>query len=138
MIDVYKGPALVPFIHLDLTDYNLMSEFGGALAEGDLNGDQIPDLLIAAPKAFSNQRGGFIAFLGPSLMWPMEPKGLNPAKLDRLGTSMGSADFDQDGYGDVAVGAPGADAGGLHAAGQVHLSKGPLLQYIPTPGKIAA
>ncbi|MBO2449339.1 FG-GAP repeat protein [Actinomadura barringtoniae] len=98
----------------------------------DFNGDGYRDLAIGSPSAtVAGRRGaGLVSVLYGSR------KGLNGARKkvisqatagvpgapeagDHFGSSLASADFDRDGYADLAIGAPEEDAGGKTNAGGV-------------------
>lgn len=87
------------------------------LAPGDLNGDGRPDGLLAHPEADIEAVNG-----GAVYVYAGEPTGLNPApaqvlsgsdRRDEFGRAVITADFNQDGLTDLAIGAPGTDAAGV-------------------------
>jgi len=101
---------------------------------GDVNGDGIDDFIIGAPQANSGQ-GGALIFNGPvegvRTMSSFD-SWVFPAGIELLGTAVaGVGDTNGDGYGDVAVGAPGESTNG-DGAGMVYLLQGPLDDYIST------
>ncbi|MGH3389708.1 MAG: FG-GAP-like repeat-containing protein [Actinomadura sp.] len=98
----------------------------------DFNGDGYRDLAIGSPygKVGTKTSAGFVSVIYGS------SSGLNTAKkkvftqdsagvpgaaeaYDHFGNSLASADFDGDGYGDLAIGAPDEDTGGGSNAGLV-------------------
>ena len=89
--------------------------FGSALAAGDFNGDGFSDLAIGAPdnNAFGTNAGLIVVINGSST-------GLNTATArqlpffgevqERVGAVLTWADFDGDGFADLAIGDPDEDA----------------------------
>lgn len=96
--------------------------FGQTLAAGDVNGDGHPDLLMgsATTDGSAIDSGEAYVMLGPitpdstpvivSSVADITIPGTNIA--DYLAISAAIADFDNDGYDDIAVGADGAGTGG--------------------------
>ena len=121
------------------------ARLGAAVAPaGDINGDGFDDVVIGAPNHTGvtgrEQRGAAYVFLGGPMGLPERPdwqtRGLQPGA--HLGTAVaGATDLNDDGFADVAVGAPdysntGGRSGvvrlwyggpdGLHATSDVDLS----------------
>lgn len=89
--------------------------FGAALAVLDFNRDGIGDLAVAAPGK-ANDAGGVYLFRGTpwALMRPAGFLGLAGARPgDGFGRALAAGDFNRDGFGDLAVGAPARDGGAV-------------------------
>ncbi|MCS7039249.1 MAG: FG-GAP-like repeat-containing protein, partial [Caldilineales bacterium] len=89
--------------------------FGAALAVLDFNRDGIGDLVVAAPGK-TNGSGGVYLFRGTpwSLMRSagfLSLAGARPG--DGFGRAVAAGDFNRDGFGDLAVAAPGRDGGAV-------------------------
>lgn len=115
----------IPGINLEAGD-----SFGGSLATGDFNGDAIADLALGSPLEDDNSGSPVIADTGVvRVFYGSAQKGLtvdggdyirqygllgenpvagsDPEARDRFGFSLQSGDFNRDGFGDLAIGAPG-------------------------------
>ena len=123
-VNVFYGSATgltsAADLFLDETDfgfsYTSNDHFGWALASGDFNGDTHADLAIGMPDADI----GSILSAGRVLLIDGSPTGLElaTARVFSLlpsgrggggaGTALVWADFNADGFGDLAVGVPGA------------------------------
>jgi hypothetical protein len=103
-------------LSLQSGQYNL---FGSALAAGDLTGDGYDDLAIGVPGAQVEGYRGVVVVLPGSVdglraqgqllygfeLSPCDPGG---SLSDNFGSALAVGDFNGDGYGDLAVGEPGA------------------------------
>lgn len=111
-------------------------ELGRSVAAGDLNGDGRADLVVGAPgeDVGSAPDAGSIHVLysrssGPTgrnrvLHQNSRRVGEVAEPGDRLGASVAIADFDKDGFEDVAAGVPGEKIAGFDGAGAVHVFYG--------------
>jgi hypothetical protein len=101
---------------------------------GDVNGDGYGDILIGAPydDDGGTDAGQAYLILGKSTGWSMDTD-LSDAdasfrgedSYDRAGCSVsGAGDVNDDGYGDILIGAYGDEEGGGSYAGQVYLILG--------------
>ena len=103
----------------------------------DFNGDGYGDLAVGAPLddlSANKPNAGAVSVLYGSAngtttagnqLWTQDIAGIagSAEPADRFGAAISSADFDRDGYADLAIGAPGEDEG-ANSTGVVHVIYG--------------
>ncbi len=135
--DATFGDDLWPASTADEDEGSGVSEFGTAVASGDFNGDGFEDLAVGSPgdtvKSKSNS-GSVTVVYGTvdgadeanAQRWDQSTDGVKgkPRVSDRFGAALAAGDFNDDGYVDLAVGAPGEDVAGRNKAGRVQIFYG--------------
>lgn len=119
---------------------NIGDQFGEALAVGDFDRDGYDDLAIGASNEdfegtttrydvgvvhiLYGTDGGLTAT--DTQLWHQDLSGLldDAEQYDAFGHALVAADFDGDGYDDLAIGVPGENIGGDDYAGAVHVLPG--------------
>jgi hypothetical protein len=126
-IHVVYGTRSLPASPITPTAYPLVNQppMGSNtwLAHCDVNGDGFIDVIIGAPGANGSAGVVNVAFGSADGLAELRPIAAEPAANDRFGHSVACAgDLDHDGYGDLAIGVPGANGGD----GLVQIAFGPL------------
>jgi hypothetical protein len=124
-------------------------EFGAAVAVGDLDADGFDDVLVgtrweglgAATLAgvvhvFRGGPSGLMTMGGT--MWSQNTPGIGGRAEfgDAFGMSLATADFDDDGYSDVAIGAPLESFSGQYRAGAVNVIRGAVGGLTPSGNQL--
>lgn len=127
----FEGYVALESAKLTLTGELPGEQFGAVLGTGDLNEDEIQDLIIGSPFASIGDKewnGRVGVFLGKSNVKEIgTPDFLFYGEYDgdQLGTSLVTGDFNDDGYDDLAMGAYNAFPLG-NRPGKVYVMYGPL------------
>ncbi|XP_064354592.1 integrin alpha-7 isoform X2 [Dromaius novaehollandiae] len=113
----------------------LTSSFGYALAVLDLNSDGWMDLVVGAPHFFERKEeigGAAYVYINPGGRWASAaPLRLNGTYGSMFGIALSAAgDLDQDGFSDLAVGAP------FDGAGKVYIYHGSKLGIVAKPAQV--
>jgi hypothetical protein len=114
------------------SDPELDDFFGAALAAGDFDDDGFADLAIGASgesvgaipgagaiNVFSGSGAGLTG--GAVLHQGVAGVGSNPEEFDGFGFTLAAGDFDDDGFADLAVGAPFEGVGAVPGAGAINI-----------------
>ena len=111
-------------------------EFGRSLAAGDVDRDGFDDLVVGVPREdlLVANAGSINLLLGSAAgltdlgnqAWHQDSVGIEDTAEadDQFGHALAAADFDADGFADLAIGVVDEDVGALADAGAVHLLMG--------------
>ncbi|XP_065052905.1 integrin alpha-V-like [Rhopilema esculentum] len=126
-VEIYKQTTKFSILdELKNPTKQIGSYFGSSLAVADVNGDGYQDLLVGAPYYYTSIEEGIVIVYINNKRGNLD---LSPVKLSgdagprgRFGMSMvGARDLNNDGYEDVAIGAPN---GGVDGRGVVYIYEG--------------
>ncbi|NXJ58268.1 ITA7 protein, partial [Spizaetus tyrannus] len=118
-----------------LPGQQLTSAFGYAVAVLDLNSDGWMDLVVGAPHFFERKEeigGAAYVYINPAGRWESAtPLRLNGTRGSMFGIALSAAgDLNQDGFEDLAVGAP------FDGAGKVYIYHGSNLGIVAKPAQV--
>ena len=135
----HSGAFMEQVWHQDVLGVGDVAEeadrFGRSLTTGDFNGDGYDDLVIAAPfedlpsatnagivHVIYGSVSGLVAITEQTITQAIAPSGVQSGA--QFGLAVASGDFDNDGYDDLAIGAPFAEVNGHTWAGNVTVAYG--------------
>jgi hypothetical protein len=140
---IFLGPWLSLGPHLRVSHFGTATtkdHFGSALTVGDFNNDGLDDLAVGMPgrdlvagNVVYTDTGGVALYVGvPTtgalrstlVLYQENGKAHSNEDGDRFGSVLASADFNRDGYDDLAVGLPLEDVGAVSNAGEVTTYRG--------------
>jgi len=122
--------------------------FGACLAVADFNRDGFDDVVVGVPNedfigvSDAGMIGVFFgsgAGLLPANVEEISQESVDGAineEGDHFGSSVSAGDFNRDGFGDVAVGIPGEDAGGISDIGMVSVLFGSVNGLLPARSEV--
>ncbi|XP_054663065.1 integrin alpha-7 isoform X1 [Grus americana] len=118
-----------------LPGQQLTSAFGYAVTVLDLNSDGWMDLVVGAPHFFERKEeigGAAYVYINPAGRWDSAtPLRLNGTRGSMFGIALSAAgDLNQDGFEDLAVGAP------FDGAGKVYIYHGSNLGIVAKPAQV--
>jgi FG-GAP repeat protein len=138
---VFLGPGLTSILYLTQPVPEPVATFGASVACGDVDGNGVDDVIVAAPGTDApgaTNAGAAFVFLGPGLTTSLPIAEPVPETSAVFGHSIASGDVDGNGADDVVVGAYVADVGFQQDAGEVFVYLAPSLFSVisladPTP-----
>ncbi|XP_077140029.1 integrin alpha-V [Ranitomeya variabilis] len=140
MVSIYDGRTMTSVYNF--TGEQMAAYFGYSVATTDINGDDLMDMFIGAPLFMDRGSDGKLQEVGQVTVYIQQSKtglqvlskltGFDP--FSRFGSSIAPlGDLDQDGFNDVAIGAPYA---GESKKGLVYIYNGRSSGMSTTPSQV--
>ncbi|MFV9511259.1 FG-GAP-like repeat-containing protein [Tepidibacillus sp. LV47] len=101
-------------ILLHLKSVEQYDAFGFAIASGDVDGDGVPDIIIAAPQPTQDGRGKVYAYSGKDGSLIRKFSSRVPRGNSDFGTSVAAFDLNDDGMEEIIIGSPGNPEGEVY------------------------
>ncbi|KAM9326893.1 integrin alpha-V [Gastrophryne carolinensis] len=140
MVSVYDGQNMASLYNF--TGEQMAAYFGYAVATTDINADGLADLFIGAPLYMDRGSDGKLQEVGQVSLYLQQSKGglqiltklTGFDMFSRFGSSIAPlGDMDQDGFNDIAIGAPYAGEG---KKGLVYIYNGRSSGVSPAPSQV--
>ncbi|KAM4020089.1 integrin alpha-V isoform 1-T3 [Anomaloglossus baeobatrachus] len=140
MVSIYDGQTMNSLYNF--TGEQMAAYFGYSVATTDINGDDLMDIFIGAPLFMDRGSDGKLQEVGQVIVYIQQSKsglqvltkltGFDP--FSRFGSSIAPlGDLDQDGFNDIAIGAPYAGEG---KKGLVYIYNGKSTGMSTTPSQV--
>ncbi|XP_073496143.1 integrin alpha-V [Phyllobates terribilis] len=140
MVSIYDGQTMTSLYNF--TGEQMAAYFGYSVATTDINGDDLMDMFIGAPLFMDRGSDGKLQEVGQVTVYIQQSKsglqvltkltGFDP--FSRFGSSIAPlGDLDQDGFNDIAIGAPYA---GESKKGLVYIYNGRSSGMSTTPSQV--
>ncbi|XP_053157201.1 integrin alpha-5 [Hemicordylus capensis] len=140
-VTILNGSNIQPLYNF--SGEQMAASFGYAVSATDINGDGLDDLLIGAPLYMEKTEDGRVQEVGRVYLYLQQLHGMNPSpsavltghqEFGRFGSAIAPlGDLNQDGYNDVAIGAP---FGGQAQQGVVYVYNGRRDGLHPKPSQM--
>ncbi|XP_075691340.1 integrin alpha-V [Rhinoderma darwinii] len=139
MVSIYDGHSMTSLYNF--TGEQMAAYFGYSVAATDINGDGLMDLFIGAPLFMDRGSDGKLQEVGQVSFYTQSKSGLQVSTkligsdlFSRFGSSIAPlGDLDQDGFNDIAIGAPYA---GESKRGLVYIYNGRSSGLSTTPSQV--
>ncbi|MBZ5708413.1 calcium-binding protein [Nannocystis pusilla] len=102
-------------------------DISGTVRWGDFDGDNSLEIVVSSPETDCGKGAVYVVnSAGDLTTWGRDTSGVlgTAACNDLFGASLATGDFNDDGYDDLAIAAPGANDTGFAASGSVHVLYG--------------